>query len=78
MYFSIGFDGSVLPTGRIKFTNNKKNISLLDIQNKVLRAIYTVLDVYFDVKRKEWNDLDLQNFRNKLVICMYIICWCGI
>ena len=77
MYFSIGFDGSILPTGRIKFTNNKKTISLHDIQNKVLRAIYSVLDVYFDVKRKEWSEVDLQHFKNKLsnLYVHYMLVW---
>ena len=77
IYYSIGFDGSVLPIGRIQFTNNKKCINLNDMQNKVLRAIYSVLDVYFDVKRKEWNEQDLLHFKSKLsnLYVHYMLVW---
>jgi len=77
IYYSIGFDGSVLPTGRIQFTNNKKCIVLTNMQNKVHRAIFSVLDVYFDVKRKEWTEIDLQIFEKKLsnMYVHYMLVW---
>jgi len=71
LFYSIGNDYVILP----------KNFMLknteIDIQNRVLRAIRTILEVYFDVCRSEWNLHEITLFEKKVkyLYAQYMLVW---
>ena len=80
LYYSIGNQGEILPKGQtIKLVDGrrKKSIILCDIQGKVLKAIASLLDVYFDTKRVEWEEAEIIRFDRKLknLYVHYIMVW---
>ena len=71
-YYAIGFQGDVLPnSGDFVFTNNNQNIRLGNVTAKVQRAIVSLLDCYFECKRKVWTKENLDILEHKLKL-MYL------
>jgi len=68
IYHSIGFNDDILPNNYV-FNDPRKGISLdlKNIRNKIHSSIETLLDVYFDCKRKEWDPDTLPQFQSKLI-----------
>ena len=48
-----------------------------DIQGPILKAIFFLLDIYFDVKRREWTESEISTLSAKLynLYVHYIIVW---
>ena len=59
IYFSIGFNNDVLPTN-INFMYYQINLG--NVANKVLIAIASLLDAYFQSKRTTWTNEQLDHF----------------
>ena len=66
IYHSIGFNDEVLPND-YDYVNKSIELSLTNIRVKIHRAIETLLDVYFDCKRSEWNPTMFPDFDQKII-----------
>ena len=68
IYHSIGFNDDVLPN-IYNYVRETKciNLRLKDIRSKIQTAIESILDVYFDCKRTEWDPNTLESFEKKLI-----------
>ena len=73
IYYCIIPDNSILPSADIFI----KHLRVKDVKGRVLRSIYSLLDVYFEVKRSEWEEVDLQNFEQKVnnLYVHYMLVW---
>jgi len=77
IYYSIGFNGEVVPNKCTTFSKGKKSVVIEDIQGPILKTIYYLLDIYFDVKRREWTESEISILSAKLynLYAHYIIVW---
>ena len=77
IYYSIGFNGEIVPNKRATFTKGKKSVVIEDIQGPILKTIYYLLDLYLDVKRREWTEENIHTLSAKLqnLYAYYIIVW---
>ena len=68
IYHAIGFNDDVLPN-EYNYVNETKqqNLHLFNIRRKIHMALETLLDVYFDCKRTEWDPTTLDDFEKKLI-----------
>jgi len=71
-YYAIGFQGDVLPNDRnFVFRNPIQDVKLGNVTGKVQRAIVSLLDCYFECKRKVWTEENLKFLERKLKL-MYL------
>jgi len=68
IYHAIGFNDEVLSNNQIYSSDEGLILNLVDIRSKIQRAIESLLDAYFDCKRKEWDPSTLEVFQTKLKI----------
>jgi len=67
IYYAIGFNNDILPNDhRHRRIQEQTYFDVNRVRSKVQIAIETILDVYFDCKRKEWNPDTLDIFQSKL------------
>ena len=66
IYYCIIPVEDILPSKDITINAGNRGIIVKDMKGRVLRAIYSLLDVYFEVKRTEWDDNDISNLKKKI------------
>jgi len=66
IYHSIGFNDEVLSNNQLYSPEEGIALSLVNCRSKIQKAIESLLDVYFDCKRKEWDPSTLSVFQTKL------------
>lgn len=71
IYHCIGLNDDILPNTyqhRLVAKEEELRYNFKNVRTKVRRAIESVLDIYFDCKRKDWCSSTLSVFQNKLSI----------
>jgi len=66
IYYSVGFNGDIVPNKCTTFSKGKKSVVVEDIQGPILKTIFFLLDIYFDVKWREWTESEISTLSAKL------------